>query len=104
MGEGGFGPVERVLAVTPAAWDAAETVPAVGAGHLCTDAGEAGNSLPGIDQVAAEHGESVRQGVRQRVGHDGTALVAGGIVAGVSATTVAPSVALGRTMGDRIKK
>ncbi|MEV8596135.1 SpvB/TcaC N-terminal domain-containing protein [Streptomyces sp. NPDC052012] len=91
-----------------AAWDAAEAVPVVGdvvgAGHMGMETGEAANNLLGIDQVAAEHGESVRQGVKKLTGWDGTALVAGGVVAGVSAITVAPGLALGRTLGGWIKK
>ncbi|GAA3788795.1 SpvB/TcaC N-terminal domain-containing protein [Streptomyces phyllanthi] len=91
-----------------AAWDAAEAIPVVGdvvgAAHVGIDVGGGANSLLGIDQVAAEHGEATRQGVKKLIGHDGTALVAGGIVAGVSAITVAPSLALGRTVGEWLKK
>jgi RHS repeat-associated protein len=89
------------------AWDAAEAVPiagdVVGALHLGITTGTFLNSSLGIDKVAAEHGSAVEHAATSIGLPTDIARVAGATGAAVSAITVAPSMALGRTIAGWFK-
>jgi hypothetical protein len=92
---------------TSAAWDAAEAIPVVGdvvgAGHLGITAGGALNEGLGIDTVAAEHGMAVQAAAKSLgLGQDAS-LYVGAAGAAISSITVAPGIALRRTMVGWLK-
>ncbi|TCK16760.1 RHS repeat-associated protein [Ancylobacter aquaticus] len=82
--------------------DVVGLVPVVGdvvdAGRLGVAVGEAADQLLGISDVAAEHGAAA-EGVAKRVGlSTDNARIAGAVTAGLSAITVAPTMAVQRTV------
>jgi RHS repeat-associated protein len=84
------------------AWDAAEAIPVVGdvvgAGHLGIETGTVLNEGLGIDKVAAEHGEAVEHAATAIGIPKDAAMILGATGAALSSITIAPQIALNRTI------
>ena len=90
-----------------AAWDTAEAIPVVGdvvgAAHLGITAGGVLNEGLGIDKAAAEHGAVVEETAKSLGFSQDTSRYIGATGAALSSITIAPGIALQRTVAGWFK-
>ena len=90
-----------------ASWDAAEAIPivgdVVGAGHFGITVGGALNEGLGIEKVASDHGMAIEGAVKSLGLSQDTSRIIGATGAALSSITVAPTIALQRTISGWFK-